>query len=248
VEVQSAVRGLSSVDLTRGLITVAVVSGVVIATRFVWLFTTPYLIRLLDRRPQQRLRRVGARGRIVSAVAGFRGAVSLAAALAVPQTLASGAPFPGRDLIVFVTAGVIVVTLAQALLLPRVVRWARLPEDTSVREERVLADTLATEEALAALPSLAADLGTDPAVVDQLRSEYDQHLQLVRADGDGSDDDPVQRQDQHYTALRLAVLAHKRATVVRLRDEQRIDDTVLRQVQTRLDIEEIRLSRREAVE
>jgi hypothetical protein len=246
--VQSAVRGLSSVDLTRGLIAVAVVSGVVIGTRFVWLFTTPYLIRLLDRRPQQRLRRVGARGRVLSAVAGFRGAVSLAAALAVPQTVASGAPFPGRDLIVFVTAGVIVVTLAQALLLPRVVRWARLPEDTSVQEERLLADTVATEEALAALPSLAAHLGTDREVVEQLRSEYDQHLRLVRADGDGPDDEPVLRHDQHYTALRLAVLAHKRATVVRLRDEQRIDDTVLRQVQTRLDIEEVRLSRREVVD
>jgi CPA1 family monovalent cation:H+ antiporter len=248
LEVQSAVRGLSSVDLTRGLIAVAVVSGVVIGTRFVWLFTTPYLIRLLDRRPQQRLRRVGARGRVLSAVAGFRGAVSLAAALAVPQTVASGAPFPGRDLIVFVTAGVIVVTLAQALLLPRVVRWARLPEDTSVQEERLLADTVATEEVLAALPSLAADLGTDREVVEQLRSEYDQHLRLVRADGDGPDDEPVLRHDQHYTALRLAVLAHKRATVVRLRDEQRIDDTVLRQVQTRLDIEEVRLSRREVVD
>jgi CPA1 family monovalent cation:H+ antiporter len=248
IEVQSAVRGLNSVDLSRGLLAVVVISVVVIGARFVWLFTVPYLIRLLDRRPQQRLRRVGARARVVSCVAGFRGAVSLAAALAVPEGVAPGARFPGRDLIVFVTAGVIVVTLAQALLLPRIVRWARLPQDTSVEEERLLADTLATEEAYAALPGLAAELGTDPEVVDRMLAEYDTHLQVVRAGGEGADDEPVLRHEQHYAALRLALIGHKRATVLRLRDEQRIDDTVLRQVQTRLDIEEVRLSRREVVD
>jgi hypothetical protein len=72
-----------------------------------------------------------------------------------------------------------------------------------------------------------------------------EHLRVPRAGEDGADDEPALRYDQQYTALRLAVLAHKRATVVRLRDERRIDDTVLWQVQARLDIEEVRLSRRE---
>ncbi len=246
LELQSAVRGLAGAALARGLITVGAVCAVVIGVRFAWLFTTPYLIRLLDRRPQQRLRRVGARARVVSGVAGFRGAVSLAAALAVPEAVASGGPFPGRNMIVFVTAGVIVVTLVlQGLLLPSVVRWARLPRDTSVDRERHLAETLATEEALAAMPRLAAQLGTDPDVAGRLSREYEKHLRVLRAGDAGADDEPALRHDQHYTALRLAVLASKRATVVRLRDERRIDDTVLRQVQTRLDIEEVRLSRRE---
>ena len=204
------------------------------------------MIRLLDRRPQQRLRRVGARARVVSAVAGFRGAVSLAAALAVPETVASGAPFPDRDLIIFVTAGVIVVTLvAQALLLPDVVRWARLPRDTSVEQERHLAETLATEEALAAIPQLATELGTDAEIVDRLRREYEKHLRVLHAGEDGADDEPVLRYDRQYQALRLAALEHKRATVVRLRDQRRIDDTVLRQVERRLDLEEVRLARGE---
>jgi Na+/H+ antiporter len=242
LEVQSAVRGLTSTDIGRGLFAVVAVSAVAIGVRFAWLFTTPYLIRLLDRRPQQRLRRVGARARVVSAVAGFRGAVSLAAALAVPGTL------PGRDLIVFVTTGVIAVTLLQGLLLPHVVRWARLPRDSAVEQERRLAETRATEEALSALPQVAAELGTDPEVVDRTRREYEEHLQLVRADGDDAEGEPVLRHDQDYAALRLALLARKRATVLGLRDEQRIDDIVLRQFQTRLDIEEVRLSRREVVD
>ncbi|MFI6265410.1 Na+/H+ antiporter [Micromonospora sp. NPDC051006] len=246
LEVQSAVRGLTSFDLARGLVAVAAVSATVIGTRFAWHFTTPYLIRLLDRRPQQRLRRVGARARVVSGLAGFRGAVSLAAALAVPQALGSGAPFPDRDTIVFVTAGVIVATLVlQGLALPGVVRWARLPQDAAMEQERHLADRVATESALAALPQLAADLDTDPQVVDRLRRESEKRLRLLRATRGEADDEPALRYDEQYTALRLAVLAHKRATVVALRDERRIDDDVLRQVQSRLDIEEIRLTRRE---
>jgi CPA1 family monovalent cation:H+ antiporter len=128
LELQSAVRGLGSGVLARGLVAVGAVTAVIIGIRFAWIFITTYLIRLLDRRPQQRQRRVSNRARVVSGVAGFRGAVSLAAALAVPQMVASGEPFPGRDVIIFITAGVILITLVlQGLLLPSVVRWARLP-------------------------------------------------------------------------------------------------------------------------
>ena len=242
LELQSAIRNLTSVDLARGLVAVVVVSAVLIGVRFAWLFTTPYLIRLLDRRPQQRLHRVGARARVLSGVAGFRGAVSLAAALAVPQTVNHGRPFPDRDMIVFVTAGVIALTLAQALVLPAVVRWARLPSDSTADQERHLAQTVATEEALAALPQLAAGLRTDPEVTDRLRREYQEHLHVLRAGTDEPDDEPAERHNQQYADLRLAVLDRKRATMLRLRDEQRIDDTVLVRLQDRLDLEELRLS------
>jgi monovalent cation/hydrogen antiporter len=66
--------------------------------------------------------------------------------------------------------------------------------------------------------------------------------------GDGADDEPAVRHDQQYARLRLALVAHKRATLLRLHDERRIDDAVLREVQARLDIEEVRLSRRELLE
>jgi hypothetical protein len=98
------------------------------------------------------------------------------------------------------------------------------------------------------MPQLANDLDTDPHVIDRLRREYAKHLRVLRAAGHGTQDEPALRYDQQYTELRLAVLAHNRATVVRLRDEGRIDDIALRQVQTRLDIEEVRLSRRGAAD
>ncbi|MGO7983661.1 Na+/H+ antiporter, partial [Rhizobium johnstonii] len=73
----------------------------------------------------------------MSSLAGFRGAVSLAAVLAVPAVTASGEAFADRDLVVFVTAIVIVLTLAvQGPLLPVLIRWAHLPADDGVDEER----------------------------------------------------------------------------------------------------------------
>jgi CPA1 family monovalent cation:H+ antiporter len=243
---QSAVRGLTSTSMLRALGDVLVVTAVVVGVRWAWSYTTPYVIRVLDRRPAQRLRRVPARERTVSAVAGFRGAVSLAAVLAVPHTLGSGAPFPDRDVIVLITCGVIVLTLFQALLLPAVVRFARLPVDTSVAEELHLAEVFTLDAAIEAIDETAAELGSGELVVERVRHELDKQRRLLAAAGSAGD--PVVQHDDQYTSLVLALLARRREALVELRDEQRIDDIVLRRVQARLDNEEVRFSRSNPVE
>jgi CPA1 family monovalent cation:H+ antiporter len=244
LEAHSSVRALSGAELTAGIVGVALVFATLVLVRFGFLVVSAYTIRALDRRPSQRRRRVTNRARVVSTVAGFRGAVSLAVALSVPMALSSGTPFPDRDLIVFITAGVVAATLVvQGLLLAPAVRWARLPSDDAVVAERHLAESTATREALAAMPSIAADLGTDPAIVDRLRGEYEERLQLLQArDTTTAERDAAVRHEREYQELRLALIACKRATMVRLRDERLIDDTVLRQVQAHLDTEELRLS------
>jgi NhaP-type Na+/H+ or K+/H+ antiporter len=247
IEAQSAVRDLVSADLLTALTVVLAVFAVILVVRMAFLVLAAYTIRLVDRPPQQRLRRVSNRSRVVTTVAGFRGAVSLAVALSMPTTLPSGQPFPDRDLIVFITAGVVAMTLVvQGLLLPATIRWARFPSDDRDQTERQLAEQVSTEEALAALDDVSAELGTEPAAAERLRTEYEEHLNLLRARYSDSDDpDPALRLDEQYATLKLALLARKRASTVRLRDERRIDDSVLRAVQARLDIEEVRLSRSE---
>lgn len=242
---QSAVRGLTSTSLWRAMLDSVAVAAVVIAVRWGWTYTTPYVIRALDRRPQQRLRRVGARQRTVSAVAGFRGAVSLAAVLAVPQTVESGTPFPDRDLIVLITCGVIVLSLLQALLLPGVVRFARLPVDTSVDEELHLAEAVTLDAAIEALDATAAELGSGPKVVERVRYELGKQRRLLAAAR--TDDDPILEHDGQYTSLLLALIGRRREALLELRDTQRIDDIVLRRVQARLDVEEVRISRADPV-
>ena len=138
------------------------VTVVVVVTRLVWGETTTVLVRTVDRREAQRDRRVDWRQRMVSDWAGFRGAVSLAAALAVPLTTHSGAPFPDRNLIIFVVSFVILTTvLVQGSTLPAVVRWARIPEDESHADELRLARCHGAQAALDALPLVAAEVGIE---------------------------------------------------------------------------------------
>jgi CPA1 family monovalent cation:H+ antiporter len=232
--------------LLRALLDVLVVTAVVIGVRWAWLWTTPYLIRLLDRRPAQRLRRVPARQRTVNAVAGFRGAVSLAAVLAVPHRLDSGAPFPDRDLMVLVACGVIVLTLLQALLLPATVRFARLPVDTSVAEELQYADEYSLDAAIEALDTTAGELGSGEMVIARVRHELDKQRKLLAAVG--AESDPVVQHDDQYRTLSLALIGRRREALLQLRDEQRIDDIVLRRVQAHLDQEEVRFLRANPLE
>jgi monovalent cation/hydrogen antiporter len=232
-----AAEGLDGTSWRHAVGVALAITAVVIVTRLLWVYVTPHVIRAIDRRAVQRARRVGWRPRTVSGWAGFRGAVSLAAALAVPSTVAGGAPFPDRDLIIFVTAVVVLLTiLVQGTTLPVVVRWARLPEDTARAEELRLARTRAAEAGLAALPRLAAELGVDDHQLERIRADYEQHLPTANDDaGESTAAIELERQ------LRLAVLAQKRQAVTALRDANEIDDIVLRELQAAMDVEEVRL-------
>lgn len=241
LQLRTAVNGLASYSLGEAVRDTLLVAVTVMGVRLVWSYTAPYVIRMLDRRPQQRLRRVGARHRFPSAWAGFRGGVSLAAALAVPEGV------PGRDLIIVVTFGVILATLlVQGLTLPAVLRWARLPEDGAVAQEQRLAELTATQAGLAALPDVAARLAVPDSVAEQVRAEYEERLHALddHTDADLVDHDVEAEREERaaHQRLRAALLDDKRAAVVRLRDARQIDDIVLRRVQARLDAEEVRLA------
>jgi Na+/H+ antiporter len=232
-----AVRNLEGTSVGHAVWVALGIGGVVIGTRLLWVHSTPYVIRALDRRPVQRTRRLGWRPRMVSGWAGFRGGVSLAAALAVPTTVIGGAAFPDRDLIVFVTAVVILLTiLVQGITLPAVVRWARLPDDTGREEELARARTRAAEAGLAALPRLAGELGVTGEPLERIRADYEDYR-----------DEAVAHAEQGESAralerrLRLAVLREKRQTVTAMRDANDIDDIVLRELQAGMDAEEVRL-------
>lgn len=150
LQLPASVRDLATDTVGHAVVLVVAAYLTLLVVRLAFLVVSAYLIRMVDRRPAQRALRTTNRGRVVSTVAGFRGGVSLALALAVPTTVA-GAAFPGRDLIILVTGSVVVLTLViQGLALPRVIAWAHLPEDTTPQEELQLAREHATREALGA--------------------------------------------------------------------------------------------------
>ncbi|WP_292790039.1 MULTISPECIES: Na+/H+ antiporter [unclassified Microbacterium] len=170
-------------------ISAAAIGRLVLVTLAVWatLFAVRYVFQLLNvlfqRRPAERPQRgARSRARLVSTVAGMRGAVSLAIALSVPTGVSAGSMVGGRDEIVFVTAGVILLSLlVQAPLLPALVRWARFPVDHAEDEEYELAERAISGAALAALDDLAAEHGIGQEVRDRVRAEGYQALEFANA-------------------------------------------------------------------
>lgn len=122
------------------------------------------------------------RMQVVTTVAGMRGAVSLAIALSVPLMTAQGAPLAGRDDIVFVTAGVILLSLlVQGPLLPAVVRWAGFPDDHVEDEEYELAERAISGAAMSALDELASEHRISDEVRDRVRRDGYEMLELANA-------------------------------------------------------------------
>ena len=149
---------------------------------FGWLFTSPYLIRVLG--PAAGAAQAPPRSPSADrhGGGGVPGAVSLAAALAVPQTLGFGGavPGPGRDRLRH--RGRDRGDAPGPGPLRRRVRWARLQATTrAVEQERRRAEIVALEEAMEALPGLVEELGTDGEVAEQLRTEYDRRLRILCA-------------------------------------------------------------------
>ncbi|GAA4741134.1 Na+/H+ antiporter [Amnibacterium soli] len=242
IELQVSVRDLRPGQLVVGLLGVAVVTVAVVAVRFGFFFGTGGVLRLLERTPERRAALMTNRMRLVMSTAGFRGAVSLAAALSVPRLVDGGDRFPDRALVVFVTAGVIAVTLVlQGLVLPLVLRRAQLPPDEAVERELLEAETTATEEALESLDGLAGDVDAGDHAVQRSRDELEVQLRSLES-GEDDELDEDQQAAADYANLRLALVRRKRQVLLRLRDEKRIDDIVLRRIQSRLDLEEVRLA------
>lgn len=242
LQVQAAMHDIDARDIGRLLLSTVAVWLALIIIRFVFQTISVAVIRVLDRRPSQRGRRMSYRARIVSSIAGFRGAVSLAIALSVPLVLNDGTPLPGRDDVIFISAGVIVLTmLVQGPLLPIVVRWARLPEEPEEEELR-LAELAITSAASAAVDELGEELGTSAGVRGRVANEYQTHLSVIQALKAGTDQDSTTQSRQEETNLRQALLERKREVLLGLRLAGTVDDTVARRIQTRLDVEEQRLT------
>lgn len=228
---------------THRLISYALmISLTVILVRILWVFPAIYLPRWMlqnhsKSNPPPRWRHV-----TIIAWTGMRGVLSLAAALALPLTLLDGTPFPGRDLILFLTFTVIIVTLVmQGLSLPTLIRWLGVKEDNSSASEERKARLKANHEAFA---RLSDNKETDPAKADalqRLRLEYEDHIRQVEGAASVSAGTPLRRFSLEYERLSLAALLQERQTIIHMRNENVISDEVLRRIQLDIDLAEARL-------
>jgi CPA1 family monovalent cation:H+ antiporter len=237
--VVSRLGGFTAGELARYAILVSVV---VIGVRIIWFFTTPYMIRALDRRPSQRPRRVGPGARLAIAWTGMRGSVSLAAALALPLTTHADAAFPGRDLIIFLTFAVIFATLViQGLTLPALIRRVGIRPDGTEEAEQIRARLVATKAALAELDELADEEWTREDTIERMRRLYEYRKRRFAARAGKIEDDGYEDRSLAYQQTVQAVLAAQRDALVRLRNHGEISNETMNQVIRDLDLEESRL-------
>jgi CPA1 family monovalent cation:H+ antiporter len=229
------------------LFATALVTVIVIVARFACVYPTIYLPRLLNPRLRARDPIPPWRNTFVIAFTGVRGAVSLAAALALPFALPNGDAFPHRDLILFVSFGVIFITLVGlGSGLPLLVRWLGLAqagreEHIAEHEAEIAARREALDAALKSLDAITNDRELTDEVVKLLRARHETRANQLP--------DPLDP-DRHDvsatgTALTRELIATERKFIHALLRDGKITDESRRRIERDLDLEEASLSNRE---
>jgi CPA1 family monovalent cation:H+ antiporter len=224
------------------LASAAAISLVVIVTRFVWVFPATYLPRWLIPAIARKDPAPVWQAPFMLAFTGIRGIVSLAAALAIPLSTATGAPFPHRDLILFLTFSVIVVTLVgQGLLMPKVIRWLGLADVARGERRAEEADELATRRMAIEcvgrrLDELATERDLPGDVVEPLRAHHRERLR--RLDYRIGDDEKEKQLARLYAELELLLIEAERKRVYELACAGRLNDDARRRIELELDLRE----------
>jgi Na+/H+ antiporter len=214
---------------------VVLVSAVVVVGRIGWVYFASFLPGSPRRVIARTDPRLAKRLTFVVGWTGLRGAVSLAAALALPAT------FPERDLILFLTFTVILVTLVgQGLTLPYIVRWAGWDGTEPDGDEETVARAAQYQAGLDEIARARPAWPTHQPLFDRLESglrDRTRHL----ATGD-PDETAERRQERiEHEEIQRGIIAAQRAAVIELRDRRQINDQTLRAIERELDLEEIRM-------
>jgi CPA1 family monovalent cation:H+ antiporter len=227
------------------LIATACTTLIAIAARFIWVFPATYIPRWLSRSLAKRDPSPPWRGVFFLAFTGVRGVDSLAVALAIPYTLVNGAPFPHRDLILFVTFGVIIVTLiGQGVMLPWVVRWLGLhhlgkQERKDEIKHELAARQAALKEVRKRLEKVISDGELPEEAVEHLRTRHQSRVQILPVNlTEGLD-------HMRQTAkIKAELIEAERDFIYELLRDGKITDEARRRIEYELDLEEASVANR----
>jgi CPA1 family monovalent cation:H+ antiporter len=219
--------------------------------RFIWVWVSLRLTLLNARLQGQQVYQPNIRLVIATSVAGVRGAITMAGIMSLPLALPNGAPFPGRNLAIFLATAVIVVSLLLAsILLPRLLRGLAVPEEPASQAEEDRARREATTAAIAAIekavPERCADSeGADNESADICTSAAEQVMglyqhRLAKIAPAGADRSRMRESDQAERAFRLAALKAERDTILRLARRGTISDATARKLLREIDLVEAR--------
>ncbi len=240
LQFRDVAQGIEGLDAGRVTLTVAVTMAVVLGLRVAWMFSVgPLLRRLIPGESREEPPELGPGARLVAGWSGMRGAVSLAAALAIPADIDAGGGFPQRELIVFTVFCVIVLgLLVQGLTLPALIRATGLGRDEADEAaDEARARAAAAEAALARLDEMEHE---DERATAHLRELYEARLDHSRAPQDETGDSD-REQVEAFERLREELLRSERAALYDLHARGEISQDALRTVERDLDLQEARL-------
>jgi CPA1 family monovalent cation:H+ antiporter len=220
----------------------AAIGATVVVVRMLWIFPSTYVPRLLSARLRGRDPAPPWQHPALIGWAGMRGAVSLAAALALPFTTDAGEPFPGRDLVIFLSFCVILVTLVgQGLTLPGAIRLLGLEVDLGAEREASKARIKAARAAIARLEELAHEGWVREDTLERTRGMYEFRVNRFAARFDDGDDGAIEERSAAYQRLRRELLDAERSAIIELRRTGTIGDEAMNVILRDLDLEETRL-------
>lgn len=242
LQLPSVIDGISDLSASSLIGYAVAVCAAVIVIRFVWIYPATYLPRLLSPRLRERDPSPPWQVPTVLGWTGMRGAVSLAAALAIPVTIDSGAPFPQRDLIIFLTYAVILATLIlQGLSLPLFIRKLGVEADETTAQREATARLLAARAAMDRIDQLAREDWVREDTAQRLKGAYEFRIRRFSARFDETDDGAIDERSMNYQRLVREALEAQRAEIVRLRNAGRINDDIMHRIERDLDLEDTRL-------
>lgn len=238
-QLPAIVRSIRHESLAFPIEVAAIVCAAVVLVRIAWVFPGAYLAFFFtrDRESLPPWRNVA-----VIAWAGMRGVISLAAAFALPFVLDDGRPFPGRNYILFITFCVILTTLVfQGLTLPFAIRHLCFQGDGSTAEEERVARLDANKAANALLEELSGGGEFSEDAIARLRAEYSERIQQLELCAENPEECRGEVATPAYQRLQRRALNVERDAIIRLRNQQVINDDALRRIQRDLDLAEARL-------
>jgi monovalent cation/hydrogen antiporter len=220
---------------------VSIISLVVIASRFIWIFTSIYIPKLAQsfykKRPIPSFKEEA-----ISSWAGMRGIVSLAAAMTIPMSMESGEPFPNRELIIFFTYGVVLVTLVfPGLSLPWLIQKLNLPEENTHHQEELDARIACAEAALIYLQKQEFQSAIGMEYLDVIRQGYLNRIHSFSKRWLSPEEENNLKMEEEVKKLKLKLLQQERNLLLNLRSKELIHDSVMLKIQSELDIKEISL-------
>ena len=242
LQMPAVMKGLEQYSKLQLALYGGTIAFVVIAVRFIWTFPAAYIPRKLF--PSIARKDPLPSWSAITALSwtGMRGIVSLAAALSVPLTLPSGEEFPYRNLLIFLTYVVILVTLLiPATTLPALMRWLGMKDEGENRRDEALARLALTKAALQEIDGLKQSPDFSGELLEHTASHYGHRKETLQSNLEPDSFSPLFTEEQTLRRLMRILLDAERKQLATLRRQATIHDEVFFQLSRELDIEEARL-------